>query len=117
MVTDEPLRCFFKRPPWLVAPCDRFELAEPLPKTSFCNLSIRCFETSAVFAALTDGAAPPNFAPAVDIRHIASRLPALHHSSKRIASKTQWPRGPHGWLAPGIRPSAASFLQCRPVNP
>src|SRR5215472_18176066 len=107
MVTDEPLSCFFKRPARLVAPRDCVEVAEPLPKTAVCNRSIRCLEASAVLTALTDGAAPPNFAPSVDIRHVASRLPVLHHSSKkRIASKTQWPRGPHGWLAPGIRPSA-----------
>src|SRR5215469_5291942 len=117
MVTDEPLSCFFKRPARLVAPRDCVEVAEPLPKTAVCNRSIRCLEASAVLTALTDGAAPPNFAPSVDIRHVASRLPAFHHFSNSDASNTQCPRVPQGWVAPGIRPSAASFVQCRAVNP
>jgi hypothetical protein len=95
MFGDELGGGLFPGPPRLVAPRDGFELAEPFAQAALSSRSILCLEASTEFACT----------PSV--------FPVSHHSAKSRASKDQCPLGPHGWRAPGIRPCAASFVQCR----
>src|SRR5215831_17320053 len=81
----------------LVAEGGGVQFFEPRAKASFSNLSVRCFEASAVFSVLALDARPPGFAALVETRHgLPSRLRNVKNLRSSAASKVQCPLGPNG---------------------